>query len=107
MQRAATVNNLNTMMRDARELVQNHFLVLELGSGTWIPGVHIALKAVDQVCRHTWRLSMDGQQVDVELEDKVWAGYHVAPETCHPPQFPTVGTTVRVQSSGGSLQATR
>ena len=59
MQREVTVSNLNTMMRAAQEPVENHLLVLELGGGIWIPGVPTALDVVNQVWRHTWRLSMD------------------------------------------------
>ena len=63
----------------------NHLLVLELGGGIWIPGMPTASDVVHQVWRHTWRLSMDGQLVDMQAEDKACAGHHVAPETCHPP----------------------
>ena len=79
------MSNLNTMLRATREPIANHTLVLELGGGMWVPGIPAASDVVHQILRHTWRLSMDGQLVDVEPEDKAWTGYHVAPETCHPP----------------------
>ena len=33
------VSNLNTMMRAAKEPVENHLLVLELGGGIWMPSL--------------------------------------------------------------------
>ena len=47
------VSNLNSMMQAAREPVENHLLVLEMGGGIWVPGMLTATKAIDQVCRHT------------------------------------------------------
>ena len=79
MQRATTVSNLNTMMWAAWEPEENHLLVLELDSGIWIPGVPTTLETIDQVCRHTWRLSMDRHLVDAEPEDKAWGGYRITP----------------------------
>ena len=78
MQRAATVSNLNTMMRAAWEPVENHLLVLELGGGVWMPGLPTGTQLSSQTYRHTWRLSMNGQLVDAEPEDKVWIGYRLA-----------------------------
>ena len=71
-------------MKAAWEPVKNHLLVLELGGGIRIPGVPTASDMVHQVWRHTWRLSMNGQLVDAEPEDKAWVGHHVAlkPVTC-------------------------
>ena len=101
------VSNLNTMMWAAREPVENRLLVLELCSGIWIPRVPTTTKALDQVCRHTWRLSMDRRLVDTEPEDKAWGSYHIALQTCHPPWYPAMGTTMQVRSGGSSLQAAR
>ena len=72
------MSNLNTMIRAAREPMENHLLVLELGGGIWIPGRPTATKSVYRTSMHMWRLSMDGQVVDAEPEDKVWGGYHLA-----------------------------
>ena len=43
------VSNVNIMMRAAREPVENHPLVLELGGGIWIPGVPTTHDVVHQV----------------------------------------------------------
>ena len=107
MHRAATVSNLDTMIRAAREPMENHLLVLELGGGIWMPGLPSATESTYNICRHRWRLSMDGRVVDAEPEDKVWSGYSIAWATCAPPRFPALGATVQVWGGGSSLQATR
>ena len=106
MQRAATVSNLNTMIRATREPMENHLLVLELGGRVWIPGWPTPTKFVHNISRHRWRLSMDKRLVDAEPEDKVWSGYRCAWGVCFPPLVPTLGTLVQVRSGGSSLQAT-
>ena len=106
MHRAATVSNLNTMMRAAWEPMENHLLVLELGGGIWMSGLHTTTKSTYNICRHRWRLSMDGWVVDAEPEDKVWNRYCRACATCTLPWFPALGAPVQVRSGGSSLQAT-
>ena len=101
------MSNLNTMMWGAQEPVENHLLVLELDGGIWMPGLPSATESTYNICRHRWRLSMDGRVVDAEPEDKVWSGYHLAWSTCIPPWFPALGAPVQVWSGGSSLQAIR
>ena len=65
------MSNLNSMMQTTREPVENHLLVLELGGGVWMPRLPTTTKSTYNICKHTWRLSMDGQLVDAEPENKV------------------------------------
>ena len=101
------VSNLNTMICATREPVENHLLVLKLGGVIWMPGLPSATESTYNICRHRWRLSMDGRVVDAEPEDKVWSGYRHAWGTCTLPWVPTLGTLVQLWSSGSGLQATR
>ena len=73
------------MLKATREPIENHLLVLELGGGIWIPGMPTAPDIVHKEWRHTWKLSMNEQLVNVEPEDKAWAGCYVALKTYHPP----------------------
>ena len=94
------MSNLNTMIRATREPMENHPLVIELGGGIWMPGLPTTNESTYNICRHRWRLSMDGQVVDAEPEDKVWSGYRHAWATCTPPRVPALGPPCRFRVVG-------